>query len=137
LNSYHALYQKVGTSAQDEYEWNPQLRNVMPSAASNFRKFASFLENRLQTQHLIIKRVFSMNGIIMDEGEQYCSYRLPWCSFDERALPKRTEKEQNWLAPAARWEIAYHGTRLEGLFATICEGQVRKGPSRKLGKSGV
>jgi hypothetical protein len=41
------------------------------------------------------------------------------------------------LNTQAQWEAAYHGTRLEGLFATIHDGQLVKGPSRKLGKSRV
>jgi hypothetical protein len=64
-----------------EYEWNFQPRDVMPSAASNFRKFASSLENRMQTQELIIQHVFNMNAIVTDEDARSCRYKLPWYNF--------------------------------------------------------
>jgi hypothetical protein len=48
-----------------------------------------------------------------------------------------TQRFTAWVNTEALWKTAYHGTRLEGLSATIRDGRLVKGPGMKLYKSGV
>ena len=113
------------------YEYEFSKGRPRPSVAD--KKFRYFLQNRLGARQSSLEQVFRMQCMEKQEDTKSCKFKLPWKSFDEQALPGRTPRPTAWMNTQTKWEVAYHGTRLEGLFATIHDGQLVKGPSRKLG----
>ena len=84
-----------------------------------------------------MEQIFGMHNIrIKDEGTSI-KFRIPWKGFDEQTLPRTSQRITAWSNNQAQWKTAYHGTRMEGLAATIRNGGLVAGPSRKLFKSGV
>jgi hypothetical protein len=117
-----------------EYEFSKDRSDT--SVEDNFKKFRGFLQNRLGAWRSSMEQVFMMQRMEKQEDTKSCKLRLPWINFDEQALPGRTQRPTAWMNTQAKWETAYHGTRL-GLSATIHDGRLVKGPSRKLKKSGI
>jgi hypothetical protein len=121
--------------ARQDYQMKFPSVDFVVSSGNHLRKFLSSLRHRLHARQMTMEQVFHAYHIQIKEESR--SYKIPWRNFDAHKLPKETEGGKGWTSSEARWETAYHGTRMEGLFSTICDGRLRPGPSRKLDKSGV
>jgi hypothetical protein len=82
-----------------------------------------------------MEQIFETQNMGFKTEENSIKFRIPWKSFDEQALPRTSQRVTAWSHSQAQWKTAYHGTRIQGLAATIRNGGLVAGPSRKRLKS--
>ena len=123
-------HQQTGTKEKSLGRLGKQDFEVFTNAKVKLSKIREFFKTR-RIQQPEFKTIDQLLGAPVEYQDGW--HRLPWLKFNEEDLSENCEYSDALCPGKSEWAKAYHGTHIEALYATMCDGHLRASDSTREG----